>query len=66
MKLKHVLIGGSLLAVSGLASASTGVDVSGASNAFTEVATAVGTIGPLMIGAVAAGIVAKWVVAFLI
>lgn len=41
-------------------------DVSAATSGLEAVATAVGDIGPLMITAVAAGIVFKWVVAFLI
>lgn len=41
-------------------------DVSGAVAGFTEVGTAVSTIGQVMLGAVAAGIVYKWVTAFII
>lgn len=55
-----LVAGGSALAQS------SGVDVSNATNAFQNVATAVGNIGPVMLAAVAAGIVFKWVTAFLI
>ena len=67
-KLKTALITGSVLALAAGAAAAqtTGVDTSEATSAFTGVKTAVNSVGPLMLGAVAAGIVYKWVTAFLI
>lgn len=41
-------------------------DVSGATGAFTEAGTAIGTVGAAMVIAAGAGIVYKWVTAFLI
>lgn len=66
MKLKSVALGALALAASGGAMASTAVDVTAATGAFAGVETAVNTIGPAMLLAVAAGIVYKWVAAFLI
>lgn len=68
MKLKNVLttaLAVGAVMVAGTASAQ-GVDVSAATAGFQGVADAVGDIGPLMLTAVGAGIVYKWVVAFLI
>jgi len=42
------------------------LDVSAATGAFTQAETAVGSIGPLMLTVLGAGIVFKWVAAFLI
>jgi|GEM_PF-4417355 len=57
---------GSALAVVAGASFAQGADISAASDGLTQVATAVGTLGGLMLSAVGAGIVFKWVLAFLI
>lgn len=48
------------------AMAQTAPDVSAATDSLTAVATAVGQIGPLMLTAVGAGIVFKWILGFLI
>ncbi|WDL16002.1 major capsid protein [Xanthomonas campestris] len=65
---KKLLTGSALALAAGasMAQAAGGVDVSAATGGLTQVATAVGEIGPLMVSAVAAGIVFKWVIAFLI
>jgi len=65
---KKLLVGSALALAAGASFAQTtgGVDVSAATDGLTQVKTAVGEIGPLMLGAVAAGIVFKWVIAFLI
>ena len=63
---KKLLFGAALALVAGAASAQTAVDVSDATDAFTGVATAVNSIGPLMLAAAGAGIVYKWVTAFLL
>lgn len=65
---QKLLLGCALMAVGGIASATTApaVDVSAATGGFEAVSTAVGEIGPLMLGAAAAGIVFKWVTAFLL
>lgn len=64
---KKLLTGSALALVAGASFAqSSGVDVSAATDGLQQVATAVGQIGPLMVTAVAAGIVFKWVIAFLI
>lgn len=42
------------------------VDTSAIETSFTETATSVNTIGPLMLTAVGAGIVFKWVLGFVI
>lgn len=63
---KRVAVGSALAVVAGASMAQTAVDVSAATDGLTQVATAVGEIGPLMVSAVAAGIVFKWVIAFLI
>ena len=61
---------GSVLALGMVAAmpamAQTAPDVSAATDGLTAVATAVGQIGPLMLTAVGAGIVFKWVLGFLI
>lgn len=64
-KLKSALLLGTALTLAA-GSASAQVDTTAAEGAFTGVATAVNDIGPLMLTAVAAGIVYKWVTAFLI
>lgn len=48
------------------AMAQTAPDVSAATDGLTAVATAVNDIGPLMLTAVGAGIVFKWILGFLI
>jgi len=64
---KRFLIGSALALAAGAALAqSTGPDVSVATGAFQATKAAVEEIGPLMLGAVGAGIVFKWVIAFLI
>ena len=55
-----------LAAGSSFAQATGGVDVSAATNGLQAVADAVQDIGPLMVTAVAGGIVFKWVIAYLI
>lgn len=64
--LKRVLVGACVVVASGAAAAATGPDLSEATAGFTAVGTAIDTVGPLMLGAAAAGIVYKWVTAFLI
>ena len=61
-----LLVGMSLMAVTGVASAETGIDVSDAESALSDVATAVAAIGVLMVAAAAAGIAYRWVTAFLV
>lgn len=64
---QKLAVGSALAVVAGSSFAqSAGVDVSAATNGLQQVADAVADIGPLMVGAVAAGIVFKWVIAFLI
>ncbi|CAD0335847.1 major capsid protein [Xanthomonas hortorum] len=65
---KKLLTGSALALAAGasMAQAAGGVDVSAATGGLQQVATSVGEIGPLMITAVASGIVFKWVIAFLI
>lgn len=65
-KAKKILTGTALAMVAGASFAQTGVDVSAATGGLTQVGTAIGEIGPLMLSAVGAGIVFKWVLAFLI
>lgn len=55
-----------LAAGSSFAQATGGVDVSAATSGLQAVADAVQDIGPLMVTAVAGGIVFKWVIAYLI
>lgn len=59
-------LGLGLLALTVTSPAFAAVDVSAASAGFTDVASGIGTVGPLMLAAAAAGIVYKWVTAFLI
>lgn len=64
---KRIAVGSALALAAGASMAqSASVDVSAATSGLQQVATAVGEIGPLMVSAVAAGIVFKWVIAFLI
>lgn len=64
---KKLLFGSAFLLASGAALASGGgPDVSAATDGFTQVGAAVNSIGPVMLTAAAAGIVYKWVTAFLI
>ncbi|TAA08849.1 major capsid protein [Pseudoxanthomonas winnipegensis] len=61
------LVGTALMVVAAASFAqSTGVDVSAATGSLAQVKTAVGEIGPNMLAAVGAGIVFKWVLAFII
>lgn len=65
--LKKLALAVAVSAASGAAMATApAVDVSAATEGLTAVSTAVNSIGPLMLAAVAAGIVYKWVTAFLI
>lgn len=67
--LKKVLLGTAIAVAAGSAFAGgggSGADVSAATEGFGAVETAVNAIGPLMLTAAAAGIVYKWVTAFLI
>lgn len=64
--MKGGLLVGSVLAA-GAASASGGaVDISAATGAFDEAATAIGAVGAAMVVAAGAGIVYRWVTAFLV
>lgn len=65
---KKILTGTALALAAGasFAQSTGGVDVSAATSSLESVATAVGEVGPLMLAAVGAGIVFKWVLAFLI
>lgn len=64
---KSALLGTALMMAAGTALAGGGgPDVTAATSGFTQVASAVNSIGPLMLTAAAAGIVYKWVTAFLI
>lgn len=65
---KKVLLGTAVAMAAGsaMASGGGGVDVSAATEGFGAVETAVNAVGPLMLTAAAAGIVYKWVTAFLI
>ena len=54
------------MALSGLAMAQSGPDVSGATAAFSAASTAIGAVGAAMVTAAAAGIVYRWVTAFLV
>lgn len=68
IKLKAALAVGavSMVAAGSAAAQTAGVDVTAATAGFTGVTDAVNDIGPLMLGAAAAGIIYKWVTAFLI
>lgn len=65
-KLGLVLLGSVALVGPAMAGGGGGPDVSAATGGLTQVVTAVGEIGPLMLSAVGAGIVFKWVLAFII
>lgn len=54
----------SAMVVSGIASAQ--VDVSDATSAFGDAATAIGLIGVAMVAAAAAGVVYRWVTAYIV
>lgn len=59
--------GAGLVGAAGMALAGGGgPDITGATAAFASASTAIGTIGAAMVVAAAAGIVYKWVTAFLI
>lgn len=64
--LSKIGAGVGLAVASGMASAQTAVDVSDATGAFTEAATAIAAIGVVMVAAASAGIVYRWVTAFLV
>ena len=64
-KLKTALMVGTALAVVA-GSASAQADITEATTGLTAVGTSVESLGQLMLGAVGAGIVYKWVVAYLI
>lgn len=67
MKLLHKIgVGVGAALASGMALAQTGPDVSGATAAFTQAGTAIGTVGAAMVVAASAGIVYRWVTAFLV
>ena len=63
---KRFAVGSALALVAGASFAQSTVDVSAATGGLQAVADAVGDIGPLMVTAVASGIVFKWVIAYLI
>ena len=65
-KAKQFMVGSALAMVAGVSMAQTGPDVSAATEGLGAVKTAVEQVGPLMLSAVGAGIVFKWVLAFLI
>lgn len=62
---KATLVVGSVL-VSGATMAQSAVDVSAATGALSDAGTSIGLIGIGMVGAAAAGIVYRWVTAFLV
>lgn len=64
-KASKAAVVGSVL-VAGTVMAQTGPDVSSATTALSEAATAIGLIGAAMVTAAAAGIVYRWVTAFLV
>jgi TPP-dependent pyruvate/acetoin dehydrogenase alpha subunit len=57
---------GTTLAAGAAMAQSSGPDVSAATSAFTAAGTAIGTVGAAMVVAAAAGIVYRWVTAFLV
>lgn len=65
-RVKQVGAGLGAFALAGAASAATGPDITGATAAFSEAGTAIGTVGAAMVVAAAAGIVYRWVTAFLV
>lgn len=65
-KAQGVAAGVGLTLASGLAMAQDAPDVSGAVTAFENAGTAIGTVGAAMVVAAAAGIVFRWVTAFLV
>ena len=54
------------LSLAPLGAFATGADVSAATGALTDAATAIASVGALMIAAASAGIVFRWVTAFLV
>lgn len=54
------------LALSPLSAFAAAPDVTAATSALTDAGTSIGTVGAAMIGAAAAGIVYRWVTAFLV
>lgn len=65
-RMKQVAGAAGGMALSGLALAQTGPDTSAATAGFAAAGTAIGTIGAAMVAAAAAGIVYRWVTAFLV
>lgn len=59
-----VAVGATL--ASGLALAQDGPDISGATDAFASAGTAIAAVGAAMVVAASAGIVFRWVTAFLV
>lgn len=66
LRAKQLAVAVGMTAVSGLAMAQSGPDISSATAGFAAVGTAVGAIGAAMVTAAAAGIVYRWVTAFLL
>lgn len=66
MRAKQIGVAVGMTALSGLAMAQSGPDISAATAGFGAVGTAVGAIGAAMVTAAAAGIVYRWVTAFLL
>ena len=60
------MVGTALAITAGSAAAQTGPDITEATASLTAVGTSVTSLGQLMLAAVGAGIVFKWVVAYLI
>lgn len=65
-KLKQAALTVGTVIAAGAAFAQTGPDVSAATGAFDAAATAIGTVGAAMVAAAGAGIVYRWVTAFLV
>lgn len=65
-KLGLVLLGSFALIGPAMAGGGGGPDISAATGGLGSVVAAVDELGPLMLGAVGAGIVYKWVLAFII
>lgn len=63
---KKVGAGVGLALLSGIAMAQDGPDISGATAAFGAAATSIGAVGAAMVTAAGAGIVYRWVTAFLV
>jgi hypothetical protein len=66
---KYMKIGlgvGTALASAAAMASGGGPDISGATASFTQAGTAIGTVGAAMVAAAGAGIVYRWVTAFLV